>query len=187
MAVIGLPRQPVDLRDLAKQGVQIPFLAEPPDTEIHTFLAHEQGDPLLKVTILRTGKTGAEVSKEIADTIARVKEQGITLKRTEVEDWEKLLLIEDRGKPRGYLCEYQGSAKVLNRWISGEQVESGVGSFEQVSEPHYRTFGPPGFIDIAGVTHIEPMDRAKFEEHYRKTGMFSSLTWLEWPEFSKLR
>jgi hypothetical protein len=188
MAVIGLPPEPIDLRVLAKQGVAniAGIGVEPPDTQIHTFLCHEQGDPLFEVLIPRQGKPYEELEKEIQRQIAKAKQAGIDL-RFQSEDWRTIKLQEFRSKPRGYLCEYQGSAKVLNDWISGVQVELASGSFQQLSPSHYRTFGPPAFLDIAGQTHIEPMDRAKFQAHYEKTGMFSSLTWLEWPEFMKLR
>jgi hypothetical protein len=186
---IGMPPSPVDLRDLAKQGINVAGIGvEPADTQVHTFLCHEENTPLFEVLIPRQGRPYEELDKEIARQIAKAKQAGIDL-RFQSEDWRTIKLQEFRSKPRGYLCEYKGSAQALQKWIAGEQVELATGSFQQLSPSHARTWGPPSFMGLGGELHTEPKYETKegFEQYWKDSGRFASLTWLESPEFMKLR
>ncbi len=185
----GMPPEPESLDSVEKRlGYRPGVGPTQPEKKIHTFIIHEQGDPLYELMIQRTGLSPEELQSQISKAIERArKEKGIEM-YVQSEDWQRVRLVEKRLKPKGYLCEYTGSDKALARWRNGETVVNEAdGSVVVSEEPHLRTWGGPAYIDLGGQIHEEKMDRASFEQHWAAKNQFSSLEWLPWEKFKELR
>jgi hypothetical protein len=142
---------------------------------------------LTEIFIQRTGKTPEQLQREISDIIQKYAKEGVVMHK-QSEDWERIRMLEKREKPRAYAHCFKGLDKDLRAYREGVRVFDWDSSMDVlVSPPHYRTWGGPGFIDLGGQVHKEPMDREKFEAHWKATGRFSKIVWVnDWEAFKKI-
>lgn len=156
-------------------------LVEARKKHVDFLVAHEQQDPLQLKNIFKTGKSAAELSKEMAT----VKDLGF---RQVAEDFEKIQMQEIRLKPKLYLCHYTGDIGTITDWINGTDAEFN-GIWKRISPPHLRTWCLSGVPNMAGVT-LPESDHNKSKKYWQslvEKGEYSELVELDWKDFQKLR
>jgi hypothetical protein len=153
----------------------------PKPKEIHEFIVHEEHMKHDNQFIQTVGKSIEAIEKEKQSWIAKgYREVGADAFRIQMQTIPR--------KPIGYCHEYKRLDKVLRQYREGVKVEDAdSGMMIEISPPHYRTWGGPGFLDIGGQVHKEPMTRETFQKHWEATGRFSKLVWVDdWEEFRKI-
>jgi len=153
----------------------------PPPKQIVEYVIHEEHMRLDNALISVVGKSMEQIAKERKDLEAK----GY---RFVGQDSFNVIMQSIPRKPIGFMHEFHGEDKALRQYREGLRIENmDTGEVTQVIPPHYRTWGSPGFIDLAGQIHKEKLTREEFQKHWEQTGRFSKLVWVDdWEKFKEI-